>query len=583
MQSCDEIIFITTIGVNPDYKPCVWRLDNGSQYEGKFASVALENLLGFNGQCILLATKKALDQSIKNIEEIKNSFKSIKPDSFHILEIPDGKDSDECFEIAEKLINKIEALAGESRPKLVLDFTLSLRHLPFIYFCALTYLTGLKSFNIGGIYSGANELSYENTDSKSVKIAPIINLTSIFKLIQLYQAFIQVNKTGHFNSLSSIVDKDFVELFKNKNYNMPKEIKQLNDPLKRLAACLPAGLVKDIGEESKNLANKINVLKSTYKKESTNSHINLILNGFFQFEELINEWSLANKDFILNMAELSRELDLINSYIKFGYYQNAIILLREWYINFVILRTNTTTTKWLDKDYRYKFESQLNCQVINDKLKGQVFLWGKTRDIRNKFAHAFMKEDNIKKTTIKDDLGEIYNNCRFLYDNFNDIQLDDFLSDSSARKKILITPLGRSSGVLYSALIHFQPDFTIVITSCEAIQDIDKIITAVNNVSEIKFGQDDFKNLIMEDPFTGFNEFKSIYDSIENLKIINCENDIIINFTGGTTAMQFIVQTLAAKLSNKVAKITKKALIDKRSSVEQQNNPFELSQVYDLD
>ena len=575
MLEYSETILITTIGTNPDYKVVKWKLDDGQECECKFACIALENLKRFKGHCIILATKDALDKSCGNIEEIKQSFKTINFESVHVLEIPDGRNADECFEIAEKLINKIETIAGANRPGLVLDFTLSLRHLPFIYFCALTYLTGLKGFKINGIYYGAFDLKDANTSQ-------IVNLTQMFKLIELYQSFIQVNKTGHFNNLAFIAENDITQFIRlgNSNRNLSKDITSLKGPLERLSIAFPAGLVWDISKQSTQLAKKIDSFRSGYKKENSPSSLNLLFKSFFQFEELITTWSRGSEKSNLNKSELDWQLDLINSYIEFGYYQNAAILLREWYINFLIFNYNCDIDKWLEKDIRAKYEDKLYKFFKTNKHNNTELFWGKVTEIRNKFAHAFMKTENqINLTKIKENLVEIHENCRYL---LNNVQLD-VLKTNNLSSKVLITPMGRSLGVLYSALCHFKPDHTIVITSSEVAHKLNEVIREVNSLKKNKYSSQNFTTIILKDPYTGFDEYKSILDKINNFQFLESVNELVFNFTGGTTAMQFIIQSLAQKLSSKAVIVSCKALIDKRATVEQQNDPFVLSQVFDLD
>ena len=577
MLEDSEIIFITTIGTNPNYDLVKWRLDDGKGFDCKFACVALENLKQYKGHCIILATKGVLDKSSKYIEEIKKSFKTINSNSVHVLEISDGRNANECFEIAEKLINKIETIAGSSYPSIVLDLTMSLRHLPFIYFCALTYLTGLRGFKIDGIYYGAFELKDKDTNT-----SPIVNMTQMFKLIELYQSFIQVNKTGHFNNLAHIAKTDITQFirFGNNNNVHPNLITALKGPLERLSVAFPAGLVRDIGKNSARLANAMDNFKANYEKENSPSSLNLLFKSFFQFEELINKWSTSNEKSDLNKSELEWQLDLINSYIEFGYYQNAAILLREWYINFLIFNYNCDLDKWLEKDIRSRYEAKLYKFFKTNSHNNIDLLWGKVTEIRNKFAHAFMKiENEIKLITIKDKLIEIYENCQILLDSAQ----PNILKINDSNSKVLITPLGRSLGVLYSALSHFKPDHTIIITSDEVVHELDGIINKVNLLENNKYSSQNFTTIILNDPYIGFDEFKPILDKINNLPFLDSVYELIFNFTGGTTAMQFIVQSLAQKLSTRADIVTCKALIDKRSNVEQQNNPFVLSQVFDLD
>jgi hypothetical protein len=99
---------------------------------------------------------------------------------------------------------------------------------------------------------------------------------------------------------------------------------------------------------------------------------------------------------------------------------------------------------------------------------------------------------------------------------------------SANKGKVLISGMGGSFGLLYSAILHIQPDTAVIVTSSKFR----------NNVAEVceKAGFDDKSRvhvLTMNDVFAGFNETPELLQKI--WPIVEYAEKIIINLTGGTT------------------------------------------------
>lgn len=133
--------------------------------------------------------------------------------------------------------------------------------------------------------------------------------------------------------------------------------------------------------------------------------------------------------------------------------------------------------------------------------------------------------------------------------------------------KVLVTPLGMSPGLLYTALTLVNPQHAVVVTSAEGKTGLKKI------KDEANYGGT-FEIVEVGDPFTSFEESSRVVgkmiDYLEKLPPFH----LYINLTGGTTLLQYIVSKLAKSNIENCREITTVAMVDRRPVEEQQKNPY---------
>jgi hypothetical protein len=130
---------------------------------------------------------------------------------------------------------------------------------------------------------------------------------------------------------------------------------------------------------------------------------------------------------------------------------------------------------------------------------------------------------------------------------------------------LLVSPLGLSKGLLYSALYHVRPGSLLVISSPDAAAYLDEIVEKAGWSGNKIFH-------LMRDPHGGFNELEIFLPDI--VSVVIQADEVMVNITGGTTAMQHIMQHIAdfaAKLGRSVQRM---ALVDRRSPQEQRDDPY---------
>jgi hypothetical protein len=141
----------------------------------------------------------------------------------------------------------------------------------------------------------------------------------------------------------------------------------------------------------------------------------------------------------------------------------------------------------------------------------------------------------------------------------------------------LLTPLGNSPGTIYTAIKSVLPDSLIVITSLEARSRLPEALQNAGWIRSEPLVQ------IVKDPFAGFNEAVSILKDEQIIAAMAQAGEIIVNLTGATTAMQWVVESMARRAELWGLSVRRIALIDRRPPVEQQNSPYVVGEVIYLD
>jgi len=86
----------------------------------------------------------------------------------------------------------------------------------------------------------------------------------------------------------------------------------------------------------------------------------------------------------------------------------------------------------------------------------------------------------------------------------------------------------------------------------------------------------------MADPHQGFLELeRHLDDSL--LRWLAAAGEVVANLTGGTTAMQYVVERLAERARRLGVPVRRVALIDRRPPEQQRADPYVLAELIELD
>jgi hypothetical protein len=552
-QALHPTRLITAIGTG-DYKLTTYSLGDRS-HTTKYAPVALSHLLGLSGaRASVLATDQAagpqLEELLAELRQANLAAEAVR--------VNDGSSPDHFLATLQQLIG----LVDESE-RVILDVTFSLRHLPFAYLAALTYLTSFKGVAIDGIYYGAR--AQLRTGPDGVEIAPIQDLSVLFEATQWYHAVRTARESGDLRPLQRAVDHaDRAERSRTKR---PTPMGRLTGPLRGLANSIAAGLPLDAGVHARQ------VLTALQSVDATTQEATLARLSLRPFEEQLEQWAVPTNvtdraSIQLTEPELRRQLRLIRWYADRGNVQEALLLMREWLLSLAFIRMGVASG-WLGYGKRKPIEAALNADAERGRLKiGSSTissLWARVRDARDKLAHAGT-DVQVKLSSAQEVQGWVAE-CEALL-------AAPFELAPPGKDRILLSPLGFTPGVLFTAASDQEPDQVIVLASEQTVSSARVALEAAG------MGALPLETRVLADPYGGVEEAKEIAKTLQDKLAEACE--LVVNLTGGTTAMQLVAEQVAATASRLGIPVKRILLIDRRSPQDQRDNPYVLGEVVEL-
>lgn len=472
-----------------------------------------------------------------------------------IFEIPSAGTIEEVWRGFDVITETFENLASEGN-NIYLDITNGFRHLPLISFVSLLYLESANRLSVKGAYYGAFDAKLPE-----VQETQVFDLSSLLKIVRGSFAVEQFEKTGNLTPLRNFIEDVLKE--------HTEEKFKITD-FEELSSCVSSGLPIEAGllayKKREFLENKLPEARNEVKAlERLLDKITKKLDEFSIFG------SKDKQSVELNLQELERELRFIKWHLDMGNISTALLLLREWIVNRCIL-SEGNPVDWLKE--RDNIEKLLHTQE-KSKKQGVFKDWDELAQRRNEYAHAGMRNKNVKIKTGKEKAEEAYAHC------LTNISNDEYWRLSREPNKVLITPMGASVGLLYSALSLIKPDRVVVLTS-------DKFQSRVSEVAE-KAGFSDMSKIhveIIKDVFCGFDEANALAKKL--CSHIDNAGKIEVNLTGGTTAMQWAIQAAYEAIQQKLGnpgkeKLARVAFVDRRRSAEQQSDPYVVGEMVKID
>lgn len=528
----------------------------GNQYRTRFAPAALAHLLGMRGgRASVLVTPEA---RTKWYADVAAELRAVGME-VDAVEIAEGRTEDEILKAFDALVSAVDE--GE---RLVLDVTFSLRHLPFVYLAALTFLTAYKGVTIDGIYYGAWELRDQTTNE-----APILDITALFGLTRWYHALQSARDSGDLRPVAELMEDERRRAGGRKGDRFGQAAAAARD----MAEALAAGLPVETGLKAARLGETLDrIIQSAAVSPP-------LRRALAQLERQVRPWatpsaSVQKRDLPLTRAELERQLVLAEWYAERNNVPGALVLLREWMVSFLILH-DAAGDGWLGRGKRRRAERVLSAIAyrmetgVASDAEGRI---GRLRetifDDRNRFAHAGMRPDLVSVPDAG--LAEVLRQCRDL------LGREDIGLRRPAGGTVLVTALGHSPGVVYSGVGRVRPDRLVVVTSADAAgrlrEALDRAGVAALPVT----------TRVMADPYAGYREERDIIDD-ELRRLLVDARRVTVNLTGGTTVMQYVVDRIGDEARRLGADVRRVALVDRRPQEEQRADPYVPGELIELE
>lgn len=545
---------LATLGTGA-YELARWRLD-GRTHQTRYAPIATAALRDLAGVTVLLtdeAREKHWDAFREEIGALGIEVRAER--------IPAGRSEAEIWEVFSTVDRALRS-AGE----IVLDVTHSFRSLPLVLLGSLTYLAALDHVRASGVYYGA----WEARDGDE---APLFDLSPLLGLVQWSFGARAFRETGNARWLARLVRDTKAVLFRDQG--PAPALGRLEAALQDLGWAIPAGLPLETGMHARAALNALGRVETDRPEwaplRSLLGSLRDALAAIALASPVDEKSAIA-----LEPAELARQLRIAHLYHQWGMDDRALLLLREWIISRSLLATGRRG-RWLDYGgERRPTERSIIALIERHRLPGRErapggsplsSLWDRIASRRNRVAHAGMVREQVDPS--RDIVKSLISECEAL------AEADSAWSTArpGATRRLLVTPLGRAPGVLFTALSSRTPDAALVVTSREARPAIDEACaragwSGTSHVFEVA------------DAYACFGDTAKLVDWARPHLLEALEVDV--NITGGTTAMQYLAERVAGEATRLGVPCQRIALIDRREPEAQRREPYVVGDVVTL-
>ncbi len=534
-----------------------------NSWKGKVAGIAACKIIGGFDKILVFYTSET-EQWIEEYRKICLDNELPNP---VFKKIPSGNDSREQMQVVDTVIDSVlEITHGVESAFLTIDITPGYRLLPLLYFAGVSFLTSFhKSTLEKVIYSEVN---------RKEKTGTIRDVTSSFEVIEWYHAALTFAKTDNVEGLLALVERRRDELrLAGEDF---KDIDNIRKGLCGLSGYSTAALPLELGIRSYSVKKLLDSVKESPSSLPLFKHL------FDAVREIVNnctiDFATKKVSIPLTLDEIKRQKYIIQRALDHGHITNALTMLRETFLNAALLEFNPAN--WLSRQsFRQVVTQRLGAlarrstdSYLAKNLSMQEIqigkLWDQLTQARNKVAHCGYSNDTIDINDLNSKAFEILQGLEKL--DFSNIWISQ---DSGC--KLLVSPLGRSKGALFSALRHISPDSVLVLTSRETSPTLKEVLRNAG------FPFEKSKREELDNPYTGFDERQTI--STKWREFLSAHQEVFVNVVGGTTLMGEIARTIGREAIGLGIPTTVFACVDSRDYESQQREPYVVGEYVEIE
>jgi hypothetical protein len=456
----------------------------------------------------------------------------------HSLRIPAAAGSDDFLhQVAEQIPT------GSS---LTIDITQGLRHHAFLFFALSMYLSMFRDIALDGVWY-AQKLS----DSSDAPRA-FVDLEPVQRLVRWFVALTVFNDTGSTKELARLVGH-----------------RKLRDLLEEFSEEFMTGLPMEAGITASKASKLLQQLGPSVLGVPLSDELHT------QIGDSLAPYCLEidpKKARELDEQELQRQKVFIEQYLRSGQSNLAYGFMREWVVSSVMHHHNVRRG-WLKGGHRENFENKLGALITlirteDDPNRGRLDAeqrayaqrLQKLINIRNALQHHGMQETEFPKKAM-----------RKLVNAWHQANWGVYPPLGGDSGRLLICPVNKSVGVLYSALCHTRPQRCFIICTEAGAAEVARAFAAAD-----WDGEHDL--VIIEDPKGGYAQRKPLIQHVS--RWLYDAKDVAVSLTGGTTLMSILAGQVAQHAGRAYHRPTWEfVLIDRREREEQRQNPWVVSEL----
>lgn len=490
------------------------------------------------------------------------------------IEVPEATATAELRDFVEKVTSQVDELSGEAGVRLTVDLTHGFRHHAVLLYVTALYLASRERLEVDHVWYAPLAPEQENE---------ILDLRPLVLLPELVHAVRELRETGSARSLAKVVRSS------------QRRGSDVAQRLGALTRALVAGLPLEAGlKASEVLHDDARQLRRALQTLSVPLSGQLVdgLVGFLKPLCLVGNRKSGIR---LDAAELARQASLVKRLQEWSSLHTAVGLMREWMVSWAIWSerggTGVAGAEWLDREPRERAERALNalrryandqdlCRLLDAGQQRVADLWGQLAELRNAYMHFGMQKQHVDPLVRVDgsDLHKKWDRVRAQWQEFTCNVQPVPLEPSGVTGTVLVSPLGLSPGVLTNAVraartaVGSDPDRVIVLCS-PASQDLVPAALgqagyegkAVCRTLADPFGEVAALRPRKGDPLPDDPDLRTLVAGAESM---------LVNLTGGTTAMTVVAQQLVEAGRSFDRPVRRFVLVDRRSPEEQQRDPW---------
>jgi len=412
MDNDSRLVAFSSIGKN-DYGEAEYSDQEIGSCRTRFFPVAVACL--FKPEKLFLAVTSEVKEG-RNYSQILEEMKDKGLSNIlETIEIPSGRNKEELWEIFNIVSERIP-----ERSRVIFDITHALRSLPFVFLGVVNYLRLTKEVRLERIIYGAFEAKEER--QSGIPRAPIFDLTMLVELQDWQQAVSAFMLRGEGQRLAELIEEAHGRPWRSGvQDNLPRNLQNVADGIKEFSDSVRLLRPRD----ALSAAKKVRELLQKVKDEASR--------WAKPFSEILSKIDkelsplAAEQPDTLTREDLKRQLALIDYYLRKDLVVQAVLLAREWMVNWLAWRVGEPD--WLKQKVRTEvLEAILNDIAFNQAIIGereqdseellkkekilQLFnsypeakevadLWHRLRDLRNDVAHCAFRDSAASPERVK--------------------------------------------------------------------------------------------------------------------------------------------------------------------------------------
>jgi hypothetical protein len=558
---------VTVLGTEP--RPARYTFD-GHSAEAVLAPLALVQLLPVDRrptQIVALCTAEAKAQSWPILQ------KGLKDRGVGARVVEIGADPTAAasfLRIVTSAIPAETALAG-----LMIDATHGFRHYSLLTYLTLQYLSALRGIPIWNAFYGL----WRPLDQGE---SPFLDLRALLVLPEWSHAIRVFSDAGDASALASFIERDG-----------DRAVRDIAKELRQISEAREAGLPLELGQTSARFRSE---RRKPFMKALGAGGALLEGELWRKLEEPLDRFGFSapissrgwKKEVALTAHELERQAALINDLLARGSIAVALGLMNEWTVSRVILQKGNGAS-WLDyRSTRRAAATALGAldELAHDPALGAALtdaqqmlgrFWRDLADLRNAFHHHGMRPQVLVGSGTQgvqsklDAVLEYWDSIKTVWEL--PVQFP------ATEQRLLVSPVGRRPGVLYSAVDACRrdgalPDACLALVSDETSGLADDALHAAGFSGQVY-------RIRIEDPYGGATEIERIVREARS-RLVTAQ-EVAVNITGGTTLMGLAVSKIASEAERLARDLRRFGLVDRRPPSEQDADPYRAAEACWLD